>query len=217
MGTADYAAVLMDCEMPEMDGYEATAQIRRMEGSARHTPIIAMTAAAMDGDRERCLSIGMDDYITKPVRPDNVADVLRRWILKPVPDEVVQAPVTSAESNDLSDPLDQSQIEVLRGLDGGDGAVLVEIISQYLAQTVEGRVELLRVVGQGDAHAVARAAHTLRGASANIGASALAAVCAEMETQGNFAQLDDAPELVERFDAEFARVRDALNLLTTTT
>ncbi len=209
--------------MPEMDGYEATAEIRRIEGTARHTPIIAMTAAAMDGDREACLAAGMDDYLTKPVRPEAVAGVLKRWVGRAIPveagdgAEVGSTPVTSQADAELPDPLDQSQIELLRSLDDGDGAVLVEIIDQYLAQTLEGRGELARVVGAGDTEAVERAAHRLRGASANIGASTLAALCAEMETQGRFARLDEAGGLVERFDAEFARVRDALNLLTTTT
>jgi two-component system sensor histidine kinase/response regulator len=206
-----YDAILMDCQMPEMDGYEATGEIRRMEGTARHTPIIAMTAAAMDGDREICLAAGMDDYITKPVRLDVVAEVLERWVTQPAPPGAAADPATSSSENAVPEVLDRSQIELLRSLDDGEGAVLGEIIDQYLIQTAEGREELVRVVGEGDVHALERAAHGIRGASANVGASVLAGVCAEMEMQGHAEQIDGAPQLVEKFDLEFARVRDALN------
>jgi CheY-like chemotaxis protein len=81
-----YDAVLMDCQMPEMDGYEATEAIRGLEGGGEHIPIIAMTAAAMEGDREHCMAAGMDDFITKPVRLEAVSTVLLRWVVGPARD-----------------------------------------------------------------------------------------------------------------------------------
>jgi two-component system sensor histidine kinase/response regulator len=215
--TTRYDAVLMDCQMPEMDGYEATAAIRRIEGTTRRTPIIAMTAAAMDGDREVCLAAGMDDYITKPVRQDAIAAVLQRWVTPVAPEPATTDNAMPAPDAAHLDALDLSQIEMLRSLDDGDGAVLGEVIDQYLTQTIEGRGELVRVVSAGDTHALERAAHTLRGSSANVGATALAAVCGEIETRARVAQLDDAADLMERFDTEFARARAALTQLATRT
>ena len=75
-----YPLIFMDCQMPEVDGFEATALIRKMEGRSAHTPIVAMTANSMQGDRERCLEAGMDDYVAKPVRPKDLQSVLDTWL-----------------------------------------------------------------------------------------------------------------------------------------
>ena len=89
LATRRYDAVLMDCQMPEMDGYQAPAQLRRLEQGAQHTPVIAMTAYAMKGDLEKCLEAGMDDYISKPMRYQALVDTLRRWV--PVLSDPVEA------------------------------------------------------------------------------------------------------------------------------
>jgi CheY-like chemotaxis protein/HPt (histidine-containing phosphotransfer) domain-containing protein len=166
----DYALVFMDCQMPEMDGYEATAELR--SGGSR-LPVVAMTAHAMKGDRERCLAAGMDDYLAKPLRPEELDAVLERWL--------GAAPASSAApaAADPSDALvDEARLRVFRD-------DYPEIVEQLVELFVDSTPPLLRELRDGaesgDGDAVKRAAHKLKGSCQNIGASGMAAQAAQLE------------------------------------
>jgi two-component system, sensor histidine kinase and response regulator len=197
-----YAAVLMDVQMPEMDGYEATAEIRRREGSARHTPVIAMTADAMQGDREKALSAGMDDYIAKPVRHEELEAVLGRWI-----PHAEQAPPT----------LDLAVLESRRGPQkDGEPDKLARIIGLFI-DDVPLRLEELRLAAErGETQKVEETAHMLKGGSGYMGAVHMAEICGEIQALGSSGELSHAPELLDTLEAEFKRIRPALEAAVTT-
>jgi two-component system sensor histidine kinase/response regulator len=208
-----YAAVLMDVQMPEMDGYEATAEIRRREGEEadRRTPIIAMTANAMQGDREKALAAGMDDYVSKPVDPGELDAALARWI--PRTDEGASAPEEATDDAATSpggatDPLDRSALEGLRELGGTE--LLAELTGLFLEDVPPQLEALGGAIESGDAASVKRTAHTLKGSSGNMGALRMSAICAELEDAGRSGELEEAATLAKRLEAEFGRVRTAL-------
>jgi CheY-like chemotaxis protein/HPt (histidine-containing phosphotransfer) domain-containing protein len=214
-GQTAYDAVLMDCQMPEMDGYQATAAIRRREGDARHTPIIAMTAAAMEGDRDVCLAAGMDDYIAKPVRTELLLEVLGRWI-RPSQQQVPTATDNPANSNSVDDAdekapaLDAERFETMRELDGGDGELLRLVAHEFLADARRQLQALRDAVSEHDPFTVERTAHSLKGASAAIGALGLSDLCAQLEILGRGGTVSSGSSLVGRIDDELDRVHDAL-------
>ncbi len=212
-----YAAVLMDVQMPEMDGYEATKEIRRHEGSERHTPIIAMTANALEGDREKALAAGMDDYISKPVKPEELEAVLVRWVRRDgAPDATGGAsgdgPVSQYTTEDeIEAPLDP---EVLAGLRELGGAEMVAELAEMFYKDASSHLASLREAIEGDdSQLVHRSAHTLKGSSGNMGAKRMAALCAELESVSASGDLARAPELLERLEEEFGRVRPTLEAL----
>jgi HPt (histidine-containing phosphotransfer) domain-containing protein len=167
-----------------------------------------MTAAAMQGDREACLDAGMDDYITKPIRIETIGDALNRWIA------ARQAPAAESSASDMapaSDPvIDVERFAVLRDLDAGDGELLSAIVNEYVTDGGRLLVALREALAEGDPEALERAAHTLKGSSANLGAVRMAEVCGRLEALGRAGALGTAPRLLADADTAFAEVRAAL-------
>jgi two-component system, sensor histidine kinase and response regulator len=202
-----YAAVLMDCQMPEMDGYEATAEIRRRQSDGGRTPIIAMTAGAMRGDEERALGAGMDGYVSKPVKLAELAAVLDRWVDTDQPPR--PAPPFPSDEGDVLDPAILAGLRELEG-SGGPGA-LDELVDSFLRDAVSRLDALRTAAASGDAETVARAAHRLKGSSANLAALGMSRICADLEQAAAGGGLGGASAALERLRVEFARVRRALH------
>jgi two-component system, sensor histidine kinase and response regulator len=184
----EYAAILMDCQMPELDGYEATRRIREAE-HGRHVPIIAMTAHSMTGDRERCLAAGMDDYLSKPVRADELAVVMSQQLSVREHDFELHdvrsgaSPELEAGTVDGGEMFDEAVVGELR-------EALTEEARESLIQVFEASLpkyvaELEDAIRRGDASGRRRAAHLLKGGSASLGASRLARSCQRFEHSGN--------------------------------
>jgi two-component system, sensor histidine kinase and response regulator len=205
-----YAAVLMDVQMPEMDGYEATREIRRREeGQNRHTPIIAMTANAMQGDKETALEAGMDDYIPKPVKPGELDAVLERWILRPEDATTASEAVDGTAS--LDDSIDRSVLAGLRELRvEGESDIVAELAELFLKDVPVRLTELREATEIGDGRLVERVAHVLKGSSATVGAIKMEVICAELEEMGRSGDLTAAPERLYHLHEEFGRVGMAL-------
>jgi CheY-like chemotaxis protein/HPt (histidine-containing phosphotransfer) domain-containing protein len=195
----EYAAVLMDCQMPELDGFEATARIRAGQGPGRRTPIIALTAGALAGERERCLAAGMDDYLSKPVDPEQLRRVLQRWA--PARAEP-QAPPAAAAAPD--GPIDARTIQALRALDGGQGRVLEEVASAFLRAGPQKLARLRAALREDDRAALQRTAHGLKGNCGNVGARELAAICGTLEERSR--EGGELHELVRQIEDQLAAV-----------
>jgi CheY-like chemotaxis protein len=210
-----YAAVLMDVQMPEMDGYEATAEIRRREkGTGHHTPIIAMTANALEGDREKALRAGMDDYVSKPVRAGELEEVLERWTKQEGSKPEVKGPLDESGGDPANHAVDVLDHEVLRGLRELQGEeepdLLVELVEDFFEDAASRLKELREAVNKGKAAAIERSAHALKGSSGSLGARRMAEICSELQELGATGDITRIPALLECLEGEFERVRPAL-------
>ena len=188
-----YDAVLMDCQMPEMDGYKAAAWIRQREGPPRRVPIIALTAGVGPGDRERCLAAGMDDYLGKPVRLPTMDSTLRKWIPR-----MGERPAPAAIASGL--PAEHP----LRLLEQqGRGALVAEIIDLFL-ETTPQRLEQMREARlKGDTRQLCSLAHSLKGAAVQLGAWGMAELCQKIQTLGRAGSMAETGDALYRLEAEF--------------
>ncbi|MCC2956441.1 response regulator [Massilia sp. IC2-477] len=217
-----FDAVLMDCQMPVMDGFAATAAIRRHEreaGRARTLPVIAITANALQGDREACLAAGMDDYLSKPFTQQQLSAVIGRWVAVPL--------AATAHHLDAPPRLPKETVEVIQreavnrvaldniralSRDGGD-ALVQKVINAYVGDTPRHLATLREAVEGMDAGSVRRVAHSLKSASANVGAARLATLCKELEQLGRADTVDGADRILADMEHEFQNVRHSLHAM----
>jgi PAS domain S-box-containing protein len=206
-----FDAVLMDVHMPEMDGIEATARIRRWPAE-RQPRIIAMTANAVRGDRERLLQAGMDDYVSKPVRVEELVAALKRAAPRPASGNEP----AKADRPPAGMVLDLRALEGLRAALGDDREAFLEIITAYLEDTPKLLAALREALGRGDQEAFTRAAHTLKSSSATLGAMTLSSLAAQLETAGREGAMSGAASSVAEAEARYGEVRATLERLAAT-
>jgi len=199
LGRIPYDLVLMDCQMPQMDGYEATGEIRRREGTMKHTPIVAMTAHALEGDRAKCIAAGMDDYVSKPVRSEELERVLDRFL-----SDDTESRTGDALCEESRPPVDVKRLSHAVGDEPKERA---EILDIYLTQMVRSLDKLEVAIEAGDATEIDLIAHNCAGTSANCGMVALVAPLRKLEQMGRENQLKGAAVLTAEIIREFQRVQ----------
>ncbi len=195
-----YRLVLMDVQMPEMDGFEATQAIRQEEGGRTHTPIIAMTAHAMKGDRERCLAAGMDDYLAKPMQSRDLYAAIDRWCR--------EAPTPAAEALDPAPVDDSMPVDKMRAMPyfGGDEKLFRDLLQQFVGNLGSEIARLRDLRASADAPAFARVAHSIKGLAATFCATRLQQAALQLEALGFDDNLEAADPWIEQLDEERPRL-----------
>jgi CheY-like chemotaxis protein len=215
-----YRAILMDCQIPVLNGYEATVEIRGREGASRTSPIIAVTASATEDDFQHCMDVGMNGLLAKPVNINELAGALAAW----APDQRgpnldADAVIAQATSTTGHPPitgsdrpaLDPEVVNRLERLGADTGEDLMGQVAELFMADADSRIATLReAVARQDGPALIQSAHTMCGASASLGAADLARLCARLSTDGAVSDPEEAQSLLLAVESELARVEAAL-------
>ena len=208
----DFDLVLMDCQMPVMDGFEATKRIRQLpQGRGAKLPIVALTANALAGDEKRCRDAGMDAFLVKPQTLECLYDVLARWLAEqpPAAPETLagkppQAGVPSAALE--TSAINLAAVEKLRELDASGSMGLARAVLEAFRDTaVSGLLRVQSALVNGNTHALGQSAHALKSSSANVGAQVLSAACRELERCARVGRIEDAHALFDLVRSEQER------------
>ncbi|MDX6287117.1 MAG: two-component system, sensor histidine kinase and response regulator [Frankiales bacterium] len=207
----DYDAILMDCQMPELSGYQATAAIRAHEGADRHTPIIALTAGARPEDRDRCLAEGMDSYLAKPLTKDILLALVAESV-KSGPTETGPPPVGHVAAAEVM--IDPAVIDELFALaQGVDSHFLANLVDQFIRETEPRLVELRVALEAGDGPGVGRIAHIIQGSGCQLGGRRLALSCGRLEAKATTGLLSEAEPDLQGVEIDYQDLRRTLTEL----